>query len=143
VRARQHADLDGDRADGARVTAIDARLAVEDALAHDVALEPEERALDRFGGPFRRLAAGKRGEQLRLDLTEARVTLLFLGDAVSLGERGVRVELHRGAELRFLGRRLPVPARLARFARELADRADRDLHLLVPKNHRAQHDLFG
>ena len=42
VRARQHADLDGDRTHGAQIAAVDARLAVEDALAHDVALELEE-----------------------------------------------------------------------------------------------------
>jgi hypothetical protein len=35
----QHADLAGDRAHGACVAAVDARLAGEDALAHDVLLD--------------------------------------------------------------------------------------------------------
>jgi len=53
------------------------------------------------------------------------------------------MKLHRVAELRVLGCRLPAPARLTRLARKLADRADGDLHLLVPVHDRAQHDLFG
>ena len=39
MRARQHADLAGDRPHGLGVAPVDARLAVEDAAAHDVLLE--------------------------------------------------------------------------------------------------------
>jgi hypothetical protein len=38
----QHADFDCDRANRDGVTAIDARLAIQDALANDVALELEQ-----------------------------------------------------------------------------------------------------
>src|SRR5581483_1887180 len=41
VRARQHADAHGDRAHGARIAPVDARLAVEDLAAHDLRLEVE------------------------------------------------------------------------------------------------------
>src|SRR5256886_8374836 len=79
VGARHHPDLDGDRAHGARVASVDARLAVEDSLAHDVALELEEHALDLFGAPLGLLVAGELREGLGLDLAEARVSLLLLG----------------------------------------------------------------
>ena len=46
VGARQHAHLHGDRPDRPGVAAVDARLAVQDPLAHDVALELEEDAVD-------------------------------------------------------------------------------------------------
>src|SRR5213080_4310452 len=62
VRARHHADLDRDRAYGARVAPVDARLAVEDPLAHDAALEPEERALDGLLGPLGLIPSGERRE---------------------------------------------------------------------------------
>jgi hypothetical protein len=42
VGARQHAGADRDRAHGARVAAVDARLAVEDLVADDLRLEVEE-----------------------------------------------------------------------------------------------------
>ena len=41
VGARQHADADGDRAHGARIAAVDARLAVEDLAAHDFRFQRE------------------------------------------------------------------------------------------------------
>ena len=43
VRARQHAGADGDRAHGARVAAVDARLAGEDLVADDLRFEVEQR----------------------------------------------------------------------------------------------------
>ena len=51
VGARQDADPDGDRPHGAGVAAVDARLAGQDAPAHDLALQRRERALDRLRGP--------------------------------------------------------------------------------------------
>ena len=55
VRA-QHAGADGDRAHRLGVAAVDARMAVEDALAHQPVLEIEELAADLVGGELRRLA---------------------------------------------------------------------------------------
>src|SRR5262249_4994534 len=45
MRARQHADADRNGPHGARVAAVDARLAVEDLPAHDLRLEVEEDVL--------------------------------------------------------------------------------------------------
>src|SRR5207245_8762349 len=131
VRARHHADLDRDRAYGARVAPVDARLAVEDPLAHDAALEPEERALDGLLGPLGLIPSGERREGLGLDLGEPRVPLLLLGEGVSLGERRLRMEAERAHELGVFGRRLPAPAGLARFRGELLDDAAAGLTLLV------------
>ena len=50
VSARQHADAHGDRAHGARVAAVDARLAVEDLAAHDLRLEVEADVLHGLRG---------------------------------------------------------------------------------------------
>jgi hypothetical protein len=46
VDARQHAGADLDRAHGARVAAVDARLAGEDLAAHDARLDLEQQAFD-------------------------------------------------------------------------------------------------
>src|SRR5215472_10391677 len=61
VSARQYTDPDCYRAHGARVAPVDARLAVEDPLAHDVALELEEHALDAFLAVLGVVTAGERG----------------------------------------------------------------------------------
>src|SRR4029077_11472909 len=50
VGARQHADAHGDRAHSARVTAVDARLAIEDLAAHDLRLEVEADVLHGLRG---------------------------------------------------------------------------------------------
>ena len=46
VGARQHAGADLDRPHGARVAAVDARLAGEDLAAHDARLDVEQQAFD-------------------------------------------------------------------------------------------------
>src|ERR1700724_3466596 len=143
MSTRQHADLDRDRAYRLGVAAVDARLAVEDALAHDIALELEEHALDGFRAPLGLLAAGEGREGLGLDLPEARVSLLLLGDGIGLGQRRLRMQGDRARQLRALRQRLPAPARLARLGGELPDGADGDLHLLVSEYDRTPHDLLG
>src|SRR5579864_2018477 len=135
VSARQHADSHVDGTHGARIAAVDTRLTVEDALAHDGALELEEDVLDGLLAPLRRLATGQRRDRRRLDLAEARMALLLLGDAVGGGERRIGLQRHRGGQPGIIRRRLPLPALLARFARERFDRADGALHLLVAEDH--------
>ena len=49
VRARQHADLGDDRADGAGVAAVDAQAGLEDGVADDVGLEVLARRLGAVG----------------------------------------------------------------------------------------------
>src|SRR2546421_8460094 len=84
VRARQHTDAHGHWTHGARVAAVDARLAVEDLAAHDLRLEVEEQLLDDIG--VERLAGhgSVRDEALEdrfPDLAKARIARLLLLDA--------------------------------------------------------------
>ena len=51
---RQYAGADGDRADGARITAVDARLTSENAAADNPCFDIKEQIVDsrRIGGVF-------------------------------------------------------------------------------------------
>jgi hypothetical protein len=142
VGARQHriADLDG--AHGARVAAVDARLAREDLAANDPGFDREQQVVDLAGveglAAFLQrahhagvgFAQGLRAGLLAADLVD-RAQLLF-GQALDLGDEGF-----------VFGRRLPVPHRLAGVAHEFMDRIDRNAGLLVAVHHAAQHDLFA
>ncbi len=141
VGARQHAVADFDGAHGAGVTAIDARLAGQDLAADNTGLDVEQHALD-------------------LDAVERHTGLLQVGHHHGVGlAAGVRAallvaDLVGGAQLLFgqsgdlgdqffvLGRRMPVPDRLARVTNEFMDGIDRDVALLVAEHDRTQHDFF-
>jgi len=143
VRTRQHADLDGDRPDGGRVAAIDARLTGEDALADDVALELVELVIDLVGRELRRLTGAQLLDGGLLDLADAGVARLLLDDAIGVGERTVRCSRHGLLELRGGGALLPVPTRLAAFLDEFVDGVDHHLHLLVAEDHGTEHHILG
>ncbi len=143
VSARQHADLDGDRADRSGIASVDPRLTVEDALTHDVAFQLEQGRIDLVVGPLRAVAAGESGHRLRLDLGEARVALLLLRDDIGLGKSGLSVQCNGTGEVGVVDRGLPGPARFARLGDELLDRADGGLHLLVPEHDGPEHHFLG
>ena len=126
------------------VAAVDARLAGEDAAADDVVLEAcRSRRRPCGRSNFGASPAGQRLDGRLLDLADARVARLLLGDPVGLAERGLGLRGHGGDQCRVLGRRRPVPGRLAGLGGEFLDRLDRDLHLLVAEHHRAEHHVFG
>ena len=62
------------------VAAVDARLAGEDAAADDVVLEAADLVGHLAGVELRRIAGGERGHGSLLDLADARVARLLLGD---------------------------------------------------------------
>ena len=142
VGARQHAVADLDRAHGARVAAVDARLAGEDLAAHDASFDVEQQTFDLDLVESRALlhqsadhrgvglAAGLRAGLLAADLV-GRAQRTF-GEFVDLRDEGL-----------VLGRRLPVPGRLAGVAHQVVDRRDRDVALLVAEDHAAEHDFFA
>ena len=142
VGARQHAHAHVDRPHGARVAAVDARLAVEDLAAHDLRPRLKKVSLTRFDVRLRVL-----GEELfergLADFRQARVARLLLLDR----ERRAEVlldELGDARDERLVPRRrLPFPGRLAGRLGELVDRLDRALHLAVPVHHRAEHRVLG
>ena len=143
VRTGQHARLDGDLAHGVHVTAVDARLARDDAATDDVVFETAE-----FVGDLARLvlgafARGQRFDQGLLDLADARVARLLLGDLIGLDQFGFRLRGDSLGEIGVERRRLPVPGRLGGLGGEFADRVDGDLHLLVAIDHGAEHHGLG
>ena len=139
---RQHAAADLDLAHGARIAAVDARLAIQDLAAHDARFDVEQHvvqadlvedhavALQRGCGRGRHGAGGVGAGLLRADLVG--LAQRSLGECGDLGDE--RLVLRRGH---------PVPGRLAGVAHQLVDRVDRDVALLVTEHDAAEHDLFG
>ncbi len=142
VRARQNADLDVDLADGLRIAAVDARIAGDDAAAHDVLLGIMELGLDLRRRPGVAFACRQLRDALLLELADLGVADLLLGDAVRV--RDDRDELgDAGSQRLVLGGRRPNDRRTAGLFGERANRFDRDLHLLVAEHHGAEHHVFG
>ncbi len=143
VHARQQRRTDGDRAHGARVAPVDARLAVQDLAAHDLRLDVlEDAAHDvAVGG---RIGVDDAGvEHALLDVLELLLAHRLRLDAIGL----VEVALGEAADLLHqrlvVLRRSPVPVVLAALVGQLGDGADRGLHLLVAVHDRAEHHLLG
>ena len=144
VRARQDAGADGDRAHGARVAAVDARLAGEDLVAHDLGFELEQHVADGARDVGRGIgAACTRAVDLLVDFLQALLARLLLAHLV----RGAQVGFRGGGDLGdhrlVLRRRLPVPQRLAAFFDERMDEVDHGLLLLVAEHDRAEHHFLG
>jgi hypothetical protein len=143
VRARQRADLDADRADGLEVAAVDTRLAVQDQVADQAVLEVVQRRSDLLLRVLGLLATRERLLDLLADVGELRDARLLDDCRIRIGQTGLRLRGDRLLERNILVRRLPVPARLAGLGCELVDGVDGGLHLLVPEQHRAEHDFLG
>src|SRR5690606_19607785 len=130
VYLRQQANLHTDRAHGAVVAAVDARLVVQDALAHDAGFQILEQVFDLVGRILGAFASELR-DGLVFQYRHTPVTHLFFGDAIGFAElllEAIRQRLHqRGVG----GRRLPVPTRLAGFTGQLFDDLNDRLHFLV------------
>jgi hypothetical protein len=142
VGAREHAGADIDGTHRLRVASVDARMTLEDALAHQPVLEVEELGSHLIGGELGLLARGKRGERRALDLRDLRVALLLLGDRIGRDQLLLRERGHRVLQFRVRLRRGPRPLRLAGLGGELVDRLDGDLHLLVSEDDGAQHGVL-
>ncbi len=138
----EHADFDVQPANGTGVATVDAWLAIDDVLANGAIFDLTEGIL-HFAG--RRLAffTGELGNDLVLQLTQARVAVLLDGDGVSLGDGFAELGTD-GIQQRGVGlRSSPVPARLAGFGGELFDSLDHGLELVMGEQHGAQHLVFG
>ena len=144
--ARQHAGADFDRAHGARVAAVDARLALQDLVAHDLGFLLEQQTVEldvvkRHALVLQCLLDGGRGLAQRLG-TGLLATNLIGRAELRLGQRA-----HFLDEGFVLGFRRPGavvgPQRLSGFAHQLVNGVDGDLALVVAKHHGAQHHVFG
>ena len=143
MHARKQRRADRDRAHGARIAPVDARLAVEDLAANDLRFHLLQDAAHHVGVGRVVLDLHARLEHLLLDLVELagaqRLRLHAVGVVqVGLGERADLLDERLVAR-----RRLPFPVVLAGFVGELVDRLDRDLHLLVAEHDGAQHHVLG
>jgi hypothetical protein len=143
VGSRQDAVADHDRAHGAGIAAVDARLAVEDLAAHDLGFQLEYGIADEVG--IRRVldALGQGGDGLLGDFAGLDRASLLAGNAIGFAQFGFRQFGDAGDERLVPGRGLPVPFRLAGDFDQLVDGLDRGLHLVMAEHHGAEHDLFG
>ena len=108
-----------DRPHGARVAAVDARLAVEDLVADDLRFEVEQDVVDRVRVRRRaRRPARTSAATLRVDLLERLLARLLLAHLVGLAQRRSRRAPSTLVDQRLvLRRRLPVPQRACRLPR--------------------------
>ena len=142
MSARQHAGADADRTDGAGVAAVDARLARQDLVAHDLRLEVLERAVGGVHGHGVGAFRQHGGHHRLLDLADATAALRLALDAEGFVEVGFGNLSDLGNHGGVDRRRGPVPGFLAGFVGQLVDQVDDSLHLLVAVHHSAQHDVF-
>ncbi len=138
----QYADFDVQRTYGLGVATVDTRLAVYDVFANGAVFDFAERRFDFACG---RLAffTGQLGHNLIFQLAQASVTVGLDGDGVSLGDRVA--ELGTDCAQQCGGFRLwsPGPGWLGSFGSQFLNSVDHDLELVVSKQYRAQHLVFG
>ena len=139
----QHAGADRDRPHGARVAPVDARLAGEDLVADDLRLELEHVVVDLVRVARRRVGGDALGGDLRVDLLQPLLARLLRPELIGLAQRGVGDTVHARDHRLVLGRRLPVPQRLAARLDERVDELDRRLLLLVAVDDGAEHHFLG
>ena len=142
VGTRQYAGGDGQGADHLRIATIDTRLATNDATTDDAAFQAVELFADLLG-IFFHAGSDHLLNHASLDGTDGFVTHGLLGDAVGFTQLSCRQLGNLGFQRFVDGRRSPVPRLGADVGSEFVDGVDNGLHLLVTKDHGAQHHLFG
>ena len=142
MRSRQQSHPGIDVPDGARVTPVDASLASENAPTHQPLLMLGDRCVYLISVPLGLVAATQLCNDPGPDVDQPVPPFELVADLVGIGDRA-DAALERRRELGVLGHRLPFPGGFARFRRELFDRRDDRLHLLVTEQHRAEHHLLG
>lgn len=147
VSARQHAQAHADRAHGAGVAAVDARLAVQDLAAHDGGFQREQDVVDGDGVRRRLALLGgggvQRGRHVGVDFAQLRRAGLLFADLVGGVQAGLGGGGDGGDQGLVLRRSLPVPLGLAGVLDQVMDGVDDGLHLLVAVDHAAEHDFLG
>ncbi len=138
------AHFHGQGPDGFEIAAVDAGRAIDDGVAHHGLLKAAKETFHGFAvcGVVAQGFPSKLLQALGLERGHGILTLELIGDAIGrphgLGEH-VSDAIGEGLiDLR--GR--PLPARLASFGNEGIDRVEHGLHLLVRKEHGAEHLIF-
>ena len=142
VGTRQDAGADGDGAHGAGVAAVDAGLAGQDLVAHDAGLQLEQDVAD-LGGSRGILFGSQLGLHVGLDLLDALGALLLDAQLVGVAHGVAGQAVHTLDERGVLLGGGPFPLGLATGLDQLLDGLDDGLHLLVAKDHGAQHHVLG
>ena len=135
----QHTHFDVDLADRPGVTAVNSRLSLDDRATDCLLLKRAERTVDVISHC---LFCFQRCDGLVTQLTQATLTLHLVSDLVGFSNVVPETFANSFEQCCVLGRRLPVPSRLARFSFELVYRCNDDLHFLVGKQHGAEHLIF-
>ena len=143
VCARQHIGLDIDGAHGARVAAVNARLAGQNLTANHVGFQLFE---DAFDFVFRQ-RVGFFGNQRSFHSGPCFVqfggTRLFLADFEGFGNQAAGNVFHFRHQFGIGFWRFPVPHFRIDFIGQFVNGLNHRLHLLVAVHHRAQHHVFG
>ena len=140
--AWQHAVADFDRAHGAGVTTVDARLAGQNLATNNAGFDVKQHALDLDA------VKGKAvGLQVSHDhgigFTAGVGTGLLIANLISRAQALFCQRIHAGNQRLVLGGGRPVPNRLAGIAHQIVDGVDGNVALLMAKHHGAEHDLFA
>jgi hypothetical protein len=142
VGSRQYAGADVDGAHGLGIAAVDARLAVQNLLAHEPIFEVGEFRAHLFRRELRGVALGQGFDCSGLDLLDLGVALLLLRERVRCGDVGLRERTDRRQQFLVRFRGNPRPLRFACLGRQLVDCFDGDLHLFVAERDGAEHDFL-
>jgi|GEM_PF-2113592 len=143
MRAWQQACADGDRAYGAAVATIDARFSGENAAPDNLFLQLLDGVHDRLLRPLGFRPGSELPHRRVADLVQGTIARHLVCDAIGVAQTGATNGRHRLFKLGVLRHRHRGQGGLADRGRQLLDRTDRHLHLLVTIEHRPQHDLFG
>jgi hypothetical protein len=141
--ARQDPGANADRTHGTRVAAVDARIARENLLAHDLRFQVEDHVADRARRIRRRIGRQHVRGRALVDFLQRLLARLLLAHLVRGAELALDGLGDLGEERLILGRRLPFPHGLARFFDQRMDEVDDGLLLLVAEHHGAQHHFLG
>ncbi|EFQ61186.1 hypothetical protein PFWH6_5001 [Pseudomonas fluorescens WH6] len=142
VSLGQNTDFDVQRTHGAGVATIDTWLAVYDVFANGAVFDFTECSFDVAGG---RLAffTGQLGYNLLFQLAQASVAVGLDGDGVGIGDSSAELGADSTQQFSRFGLWSPGPGWLGSFGSQFFNRVDHGLELVVSKQYRAQHLVFG
>ena len=141
VGSRQHAGADRDRTDGFGVAAVDARMPLEDALAHQPILEIEELPATSSLVNCGELPPASASSTAFLISAIFAWRCCFSVSAYAAA-RSFSAKVATACFRSTISGAVPRPLRLAGLGREFVDRLDRGLHLFVTEHDGAEHDFL-
>ena len=139
---RQHTGTNGDWTHRTGVAAVNAWLAFKNLRTHNFGFHGEAKVFHGIGIRPPLGADAKLFKNALPDFVNFGRSRLLLLDAEGCAQIRFRKRCNFCGKGLVLGRRLPIPCRLASLVSQFVDDLDGDLHLLVTEHHRTEHDLF-